>query len=189
MRYDSAPALEDVYQLIAALYEDEDQAEWAMIIADALVALGEDRSWASVWWAYGVIHHDLSDSSYKRALELLEKVDRSSESCAAALMLRAEIESTRAIERADSPEPRRQFELLSQAVDLAPDWPNLHLRMAHACVALGDEESARRHAWLALEQLDEQRVSKDPFDSALSGGLLDKSYVREELGALGLPQP
>jgi len=187
MRYDTVQALDDVYRLIAALYKGEDQPERAMTIANALIALGEDRSWATVWWAYGAIHHDLSDESYQRALKLLEKVNRSSQARAAGLMLRAEIESTSAIEQGDSPEPQRQLTLLAEAVTLAPDWPNLHIRLAYACTAAGDYEGARHHASLALEQLEDGRpASEDPFERAISGRALDRSYVREELEALGL---
>lgn len=186
MRYNAVPALDQAYRLIAALYEVEDQPEHAMTIADALVAVGESRSWASVWWAYGAIHFDLSDEAYARALELLAKVDRPSEARAAALMLRAEIESTRAIEANRSPDERRQLELLSEALAHAPGWPNLRVRLARASLAMGDHAAARRHAEIAVERLDQADSPGDPFDSALSGIALDRGYVAQELGLLGL---
>src|SRR5215218_3324606 len=104
-----------------------------MAMADELLERGEDRSWASVWWGYGAVHHDLSDEAYDRALDLLCRVDRSADARAAALMLRAEIESAQAIEAGGSPDPQRQAELLSEAVALAPEWPSLRLRLAYPC--------------------------------------------------------
>lgn len=186
MRYSAAPALDAAYRLIAVLYEREDQPEQAMTIADALIELGEDRSWASVWWAYGAVHHDLSDSGYERALGLLAGVDGSPGARAAALMLRAEIESTRAIEQGISPDVRRQAELLSEAVDLAPDWPNLRIRLTRACLSVGDKQAARQHAQATLAHLEQQPTSGDPFDSALSGRTLDRTSAAEELDALGV---
>lgn len=159
-----------------------------MTIADALVALGEDRSWASVWWAYGAIHHDLSNEAYERALDLLGRVDASDEARAAALMLRAEIEATAAYESQRPPDHRRQSELLTRAVELAPDWPNLHLRLAHASAASGDMEAAQHHGAIAACQFAESPTSDDPFDVALSGTGLDKSYVSSELRSLGVPR-
>jgi len=75
------------------------------------VELGEDRSWASVWWAYGALHHELSDEALVRALELLVRVDRSADARAAALMLQAAIKVAQAA-YAESDSPPVELEAL-----------------------------------------------------------------------------
>lgn len=186
MRYDDRPDVNATYELIARLFEVEDAAERAMAISGALVELGEDRSWASVWWAYGAVHHDLSDEALARALDLLARVDRSGSARAAALMLRAEIESTQAIQAGGSPDPRQQADLLSEAVAVAPTWPSLRLRLAYPLRELGEIDAARREAQTALEQLARTGPTGDPFEGAISGIALDRDYVAGEVAALGV---
>src|SRR3954447_24964818 len=41
-----------------------------MIIASALAELGEDRSWASIWWPYGALRYDMSDEALDKAFDL-----------------------------------------------------------------------------------------------------------------------
>lgn len=189
MRYDDSTALDNAYQLIASLYAIEfqasDSAERAMTIASALGELGEDRSWASVWWAYGVIHHDLSDEGFERALDLLVRVDRSPEARAAALMLHAEIQLTQAVYRDAEPDQEEQVRLLSEAAALAPDWPNLRVRLARALLSAGDMNAAREHAEAAVTLAGAER-SDDPFDIAITGMGLRPGWVSDELKSLGL---
>lgn len=189
MRYDDLPALDNAYQLIATLYAIEFQASYsaerAMTIASALGELGEDRSWASVWWAYGVIHHDLSDEGFERALDLLVRVDRSREARAAALMLHTEIQLTQAIYRDARPDQDEQVRLLAEAVALAPGWPNLRVRLARALLSAGDMESAREHAEAAVTLARAER-SDDPFDIAITGKGLRPGWASDELKSLGL---
>jgi hypothetical protein len=158
-----------------------------MIVADALGELGEDRSWASVWWSYGALHHDLSDEALDKALELLGRVERPLEACAAALMLEAEIKFKQAVTAEVNPSAVEQRALLDKAVSLAPRWPELQVRLAYACRAVGDEQAARDHAATALELLAREGPTEDPFDFAMSGRSLDRTYVKEELGTLGIP--
>lgn len=186
MKYDERADINSAYDLIASLYENEDDPGRAMSIAEELLERGEDRSWASVWWAYGALHHDLSDEAYARALDFLARVDRPTEARAAALMLMAEIESTQAIEAGGSPDARRQAELLSVAVALAPSWPSLHLRLAYALRELGRVDESRSEARRALEQLERAGPSGDPFDTAISGTTLDRDYVASEVKSLGV---
>lgn len=189
MRYDDSTALDRAYHLIATLYAIEfqtsDSAERAMTIAAALGELGEDQSWASVWWAYGVIHHDLSDDGFKRALELLVRVNRSPEARAAALMLHAEIKFTQTIYRDAEPDQHEQIKLLGEAATLAPDWPNLRVRLARALLSAGDIQSARDHAEAAVTLAGAER-SEDPFDTAITGTGLRLGWASDELNALGL---
>lgn len=186
MTYDPRHDVNAAYELMATLFETDDAPERAMTIAAAMVELGEDRSWASVWWAYGAVHHDLSDEAYARALDLLARVDRSEEARAAALMLIAEIESTQAIDAGGSPDPRRQAELLSEAVALAPAWPSLRLRFAYPLRELGQIDASRREAQTALDQLDRAVTTGDPFESAITGASLDRAYVAGEVRAFGV---
>jgi hypothetical protein len=190
VRYSDIPAFDAVYALVAQLSEPDDpgqaRLEEAMIIAAALVELGEDRSWASVWWAYGALHYELSDEALDRALELLARVDRPANARAAALMLRAEIKYTQAAYSRSDPSPIEQRALLDQAVSLAPEWPALRLRLARASKAAGDEPAARNHAAAALTLLASGHATPDPFDSAITGRNLDSTYVSQELEALGL---
>lgn len=190
MRYSDSSHVNGAYELIGTLYEvqyeDPTNPERAMTIAAALVDLGEDRSWASVFWAYGAAHHDLSDEACERALELLTRVDASDEARAAALLLRAEIEFTQAVQREADPDPRRQLELLAEATRLAPHWPSLRVRSARASLALGLDDVAHDHAEAAVDLLARAAPSHDPFDSAITGMGLSPGWVTEELGALGL---
>jgi tetratricopeptide (TPR) repeat protein len=189
MRYSDSTALEKAYELIATLYAIEfqasDSAERAMTISAALGELGEDRSWASVWWAYGVIHHDLSDEGFARALELLARVDRPAEARAAALMLRAEIKLTQAVYRDAEPDDDEQVTMLSEAAKLAPDWPNVRVRLARALCSAGEVESARAHAEAAVAFAGAER-SDDPFDIAITGMGLRPGWASDELKVLGL---
>lgn len=156
-----------------------------MVIAFGLIELGEDRSWASVWWAYGALHYDMSDEALDTALDFLGRVDHPAEARAAALMLRAEIKQAQAAYSGSDPSPTEQRTLLGEAVSLAPNWPALRLRLARASKAAGDEQEARGHATEALALLA-SGSTQDPFDSALSGRNLDRAYVERELEALGL---
>lgn len=140
MRYSKLQAVNEVYELIARLFEPEAgpaeaKPDQAFTVAGALVELGEANSWASVWFAYGALHHDLSDEALMRALtlmralELLDHVDASATARAAALMLKAEAAFSLATYREDEPDRSEQVALLDEAVELAPDWPSLHLRL------------------------------------------------------------
>jgi hypothetical protein len=181
VRYSDLAEVDAAYALIARLYEPDDPSEArpdeALVIAAALVGLGERRSWASVWWAYGALHHELSDEALARADELLGDVREPDEARAAALMLRAEIRFTQAVYAESSPSPDEQRRLLQDAVALAPGWPSLHLRLARACRDAGDDRAAAAHATRALEL---HRPSDDPFDSAISGHNLDRDYLASE---------
>jgi tetratricopeptide (TPR) repeat protein len=185
MRYDERPAIDALYSVIARLSESAADPAMAMVIADGLLELGEDRSWASVWWAYGAVHHDLSDEACARALELLGRVDRSDPARAAALMLTAEIESTSAIQTGKTPDARRQIALLSQALELAPDWPALHARLASALVADGRRDEAPPHIEAALAAITEDSVGADPLDTQITGVAFDRDAVAQRL--LDLP--
>jgi hypothetical protein len=156
-----------------------------MTIAVALVSLGEDRSWASVWWAYGALHYKMSDEALDRALDLLARVDHSDSACAAALMLRAEIQCAKAVYAESEPSQAEQRDLLARAVLLAPDWPRLRLRLARASKAVGDEAKAREHGAHAIALLATDPTT-DPFDSAITGRNLDRAGVRRELETLGV---
>lgn len=189
MKYSDVPAIDAVYALIAEFAEPDNPEEArlgdAMMIASALVELGEDRSWASVWWAYGALHHDMSDEALNTGLELLGRVDHPVEARAAALMLRAEIKYAQAANAQSDPSPIEQRTLLDEAVSLAPDWPGLRFRLARASRAVGDEPAARTHAAKALSLLA-SGGTRDPFDSALTGRNLNRAYVERELQVLGL---
>ncbi len=190
MRYSPSTAINEAYNLISHLYvtefQDAKSSPRAMTIAAALAELGEDRSWASVWWAYGAIHYDLSDEAYARALELLGKVDASDEARAAALMLRAEIKFTQAIQRDAEPDGQEQVELLAEAVALAPEWPLLRVRLARALHSLGKDEAARRHAEAAITLTRRAKPSDDPFETAITGNGLRRGWADDELAALQL---
>ena len=192
MTYSDVPAINAAYALIAQLAEPENPEDARlgdmMIIASALAALGEDRSWASIWWAYGALHYDMSDDALDRAFELLCRVDHPTDAQAAALMLRAEVKYAQAAYADKDPSPIEQCALLDQAVSLAPDWPVLRFRLARASAAVGDEPTARRHAAEALALLA-SGATQDPFDSAITGRNLNPAYVRRELAALGLADP
>jgi hypothetical protein len=189
MRYSDSPELDAVYCLVASWSQpdDPDQArlDEAMTVAGALAGLGEDRSWASVWWAYGAVHYDMSDEALDRALDLLARVDHPDCARAAALMLQAEIEYAKAVYAESEPSHVRQRDLLARAVSLAPDWPSLRLRLARASKALGDEADARDHGAQATALLARE-PTVDPFDSAIAGRNLDRDYVRRELELLGV---
>lgn len=189
MRYSDVEAVDATYDLIATLYAIEFQsmasAERAMTISLALAELGEDRSWASVWWAFGALHHDLSDEGFDRALEMLGNVDKSPAARAAALMLTAEIRMTRAAYRDEDPDQAAQVTALAEAARLAPDWPSLRVRLARALVAVGDIEAARTHAQAAVAQMPSE-PSADPFDVAITGSGLRRGWAADELEALGL---
>jgi hypothetical protein len=190
MRYSTDESLHAVYTLIARLSEpyDPDKArlDEAMTVADGLIACGEDRSWASVWWAYGALHYEMSDEALERGLHLLARVDRPAEARAAALMLQAEIKMTQAAYSQSDPSPQEQRVLLEEAASLAPDWPSLQLRLARACKFDGQEEAALDHATQALSLLKEAAPTADPFDSAITGRSLDRDYVEREVAALGV---
>lgn len=184
MRYDDRPDIDATYAEIASLYEKHDDAERAMALADDLIGDGEGSSWASVWWAYGAVHHDLSNEAYARALELLSRVDRPDEARAAALMLTAEIESTQAFEAGDTPDPVRQTELLCEARSIAPSWPSVRLRLAYPLRDLGEVVRSSEEAKAALALIDSAKPTTDPFDSAISGLRLDRGYVAAEVQGL-----
>lgn len=186
MRYAVSPAVDEVYGIIAALFEADDEPWRAMAIAAGLIELGEARSWASVWWAYGVAHHDLSDSGYAASLRLLKDVDHPDEARAAALMLIAEIESTQAIQRQEEPSAVRQVDLLERAVALAPRWPNIRVRLARAYRAAGRVVEARQQAQSTLELLKQAPDSTDPFDSAFTGNRFYRPYIMGELRDFGV---
>jgi hypothetical protein len=184
MKYDDRPDVDAMYGQIASLYEDDDDPERAMRLAEELLERGGDRSWASVWWAYGAVHHDLSDEAYARALDLLARVDRPEEARAAALMLIAEIESTQAIESGGGPDAARQAALLSEATAIAPAWPSLRLRLAYALRDLGQLDQSRAEAAATLELLERAEPTEDPVDGAITGLRLDRDYVAGEVKAI-----
>ena len=157
-----------------------------MIVAEAMLSCGQDRSWASVWWAYAALHHDMSDEALQRALDLLARVDTPSDARAAALMLQAEIKMTQAAYASADLSPAEQRSLLEEAVLLAPAWPSLRLRLARACKADREDSLAREHAERALMLLRETEPTDDPFDSAITGRNLDREYVEREGAALGV---
>ena len=185
MRYSEDAPINAVYVLLARLAEpnnpDKTQLDAVMTVASALLGYGQDRSWASVWWAYGALHHDMSEESLERALDLLARVDTPNEARAAALMLQAEIKMTQAAYSSSDPSPAEQQSLLDDAVSRAPDWPSLRLRLARACRCNGNESAAREHAGRALALLRAADPSEDPFDSAISGRSLDRDYVEHEV--------
>lgn len=189
MRYSSSSALNAVYELIARLAQpdDPDQArpDNAMTIAASLAELGEDQSWASVWWAYGAIHYEMSDDALARGLDLLARVSYPNEARAAACMLEAEIKMAQAVYAGFAPSPAEQRTLLEDAVALAPEWPSLRLRLARACKLTGDELAAREQVARAALLFRQCSRSLDPFDSAITGRNLDREYVERELEALG----
>lgn len=188
MRYSDDSAIDAVYALIAQLSEPDDpeqaRPDEAMLISAALIKLGEDRSWASVWWAYGALHHELSDEALERALDLLARVDRSDDARAAALMLQAAIKVAQAAYAESDPPAGEQRALLERAASLAPTWPSLQLRLARASKATGDELAARDHAAQAVTLLRSGERTSDPFDSAITGRNLDTTFVERELEAL-----
>lgn len=190
MRYSDIQSINATYELIATLYASEfhdmASAERAMTISLALAELGEARSWAGVWWAYGAIHHDLSDEAFDRAIEMLNRVDSSPPARAAALMLTAEIRMTQAAYRDEDPDQAAQIELLTEAAKLAPDWPSVRVRLARALVAVGNAEAARTHADAALALMPSE-PSTNPLDVTLTGGGLRSGWVADELRGLGLP--
>lgn len=179
-------ALDAVYALVATLYEDADQPDQAMTICAALMTLGEERSWATVWWAYGATHHDLADEALAGALALLPAVDRSPWARAAALMLQAEIEDQSAAYDGGRADPARQTRLLSEAVQLAPAWPGLHLRLARACADAGDDATARHHATETMRLIDDGPAEPTAFERALTGHGLIAEAVTSELRGLAL---
>ncbi len=140
-----------------------------------------------MWWAYGALHHDLSDEALRRALDLLGRVNDPDEARAAALMLRAEIKGTQAAYADTDPPATEQRSLLHEAVTVAPAWPRLRLRLARACMSDGEQASSREHATRALALLRETQPTDDPFDTAITGDNLDRDYVEREAAALGQP--
>jgi hypothetical protein len=177
-----------VYEVLAKLAAPEDPAavrlNEVMVIADALITCGEDRSWPSVWWAYAALHYDMRDEALDRAIGLLESVEHPTEAVAAALMLRAEIKMTQAAYASTDPSAVEQESLLERAVALAPKWPALRLRLARAAKAGGHEGLAAEHGAAALALIRELGPSPDPFDSAITGRNLDYSYVEGEVATL-----
>jgi hypothetical protein len=187
VEYSERPPLEAVYKLLARLSAPWDPGEArldeAMVVADALIELGDARSWASVWWSYGALHHDLGNEALARGAELLSRVDRPDSARAAALMLLAEIRETQAIWGDEEDDHHEERALLERAVALAPEWPALHLRLARACRDVGDAGAAARHATRALEL---HRPSTEPFD-ALTGHSLNRDYLVREVASLRDP--
>lgn len=193
MRFSADGPTDAVYNLLARLAEpndpDDARLDEVMIVAEALLACGQDRSWASVWWAYAALHYDMSDEALQRALGLLARVVIPSEARAAALMLQAEIKMTQAAYASADPPAAEQRSLLEDAVSLAPAWPSLRLRLARACKSAGQESRARDHAARALALLRECEPTGDPFDAAITGRDLDREYVEREVAALGVSGP
>jgi hypothetical protein len=191
MRYSPDASIDAVYRLLARLAAPEDPAEVrldeVMIVADALIACGHHRSWASVWWAYAAVHYDMSDEALERAWGLLAAVDAPTEARAAALMLQAEIKMTQAAYASADPAPAEQHALLEEAASLAPEWPSVRLRLARAAKSDGHDAKAREHASAALALLRQGGSTDDPFDSAISGRNLDQGYVEREVAALDGP--
>ena len=193
MKYSPDPQLDAEYARLAQLAEpqnpDDARLDEVMAAADALIARGEDRSWASVWWAYAALHHDMSDEALARAFDLLARVETTSEARAAALMLQAEIRMAQAAYAAEDPAAEEQQSLLEKAVALMPDWPSLRLRLARAYKADGHESQAADNARRVLTLLRDSGRSDDPFDSAITGRNLDRDYVEREVAALGALGP
>lgn len=189
MRYSDSRSLNATYEVIARLlvieFQEATSAERGMTISAALGELGEDRTWASVWWAYGAIHYDLSDEALRQALDLLVKVDASPEARAAALMLWAEIKLTQAIHSDSEPDQQEQTTALAEAVALAPMWPSIRVRLARALQSSGENELARMHAEKAVA-ITQAEPSSDPFDIAITGTGLASGWAAQELSALKL---
>lgn len=193
MRYSPDPSLNAKYAHLATLAApenpDEARLDEVMTMAGALIGRGEDRSWASVWWAYAALHYDMSDEALERASDLLARVEMPAEARAAALMLQAEIKMTQAAYAAKDPMAEEQRSLLKEAVALAPDWPSLRLRLARAHKADGEASEASENARRALALLRESEPSDDPFDSAITGRNLERGYAERELAALEIQRP
>ncbi len=191
MRYAADDSIDAVYKhlarLAAPLDPNDARLDESMVVADALLSLGQDRSWASVWWAYGALHHDLSDEALSRALDLLRCVDHPDEARAAALMLQAEVKGKQAAYGSMDSPPGEQRLLLEEAVKLAPTWPSLRLRLARACTADREEVASREHATQALALLPAKQPTDDPFDTAITGRNLDRDYVEREVAILRQP--
>jgi len=191
MRYSDNPPLDAVYDLLARLSAprnpDEQRLDEVMIVADALIASGQDRTWASVWWGYAALHYDMSDDALRRAAHLLRDVDGPREARAAALMLRAEIMMTQASYGLVSPSPSEERSLLEVAVSLEPTWLSLHMRLARALKTEGQDAKAHRHGAEVLALLNRFSSTQDPFDSAFTGRNYDHSYVKQEVTKLALP--
>jgi len=190
VRYSEVPALNATYKLIANLFEPSAgpaaaRPAEAITICLALVELGEDRSWASVWFAYGALHHDLSDEALNHALELLARVEGPADCKAAALMLDAEVRYSLAVYSETEPSHSDQVALMAKAVALVPTWPNLHIRLAREYLATGERERAINHAREAIRLLERRESGAKPFDS-ISGHSLSIDHVRSELSELGL---
>jgi hypothetical protein len=94
-----------------------------MTVSAALVELGEHNSWAAVWWAYAALYHGLSDAALAQAARWLRRVDRPAAARAAALMLRADIESKIAAYAGKEPPTQTQRQLLEEATLQAPIGP------------------------------------------------------------------
>jgi hypothetical protein len=193
MRYSLDPALDAEYARVAQLAEPQNpgdaRLDEVMAAADTLIARGEDRSWASVWWAYAALHYDMSDEALARAFDLLARVKTPSEARAAALMLQAEIRMTQAAYAGEDPSASEQQSLLEKAVGIVPDWPSLRLRLARANKANGQESQAADNARRALTLLRDSGPSDDPFDSAITGRNIDLDYLENEVAELGALGP
>ncbi len=153
-----------------------------MRLSEELVEAGDGGTWASVWWAYGAIHYELTRESYDLALIRLAEVVDPGYAVAASLMLTAEIELTRAIESKEKVDNDRQVDLLAQARAFAPDWPSIHLRMAYPLREIGKAAEAKAEIALAVQLLPNV-PSQDPFDVCISGRGTDRNYVLAELDA------
>lgn len=181
--------IESTYALIARLFDirDLDDSAHAMELATGLVECGERGTWADVWWAYGAIHHDLSDEALEAAHMRLGAVDHPEDAQAAALMLTAEIEATMDIQNGKSPDPVRQVDLLSRARDLQPDWPAVHLRLAYPLRELERADDAKREARAALNLARRPIDSPTPVDVFFAGFGLDSGYLYDEARKFGEP--
>ena len=167
------------------------QALWDFLAAGKSVAayVKNKAKDGSYYWVMAVVvpaRDGYASVRLKPTTPLLAKVEAPEQACAAALMLRAEIRFTQAIQSGDEPDQIEQAELLSEAVALAPDWPNLCARLARALHAAGDEQAARRHAMRAVALMEQAGPPEDPFDTAFTGTGLQSGWAAEELGALGL---
>jgi Flp pilus assembly protein TadD len=130
------------------------------------------------------VNYDLSNEAYARALELVARVDRSDAARAAALMLTAEIEMKAAFWQDRPVDRARQVELLTRALELAPDWPDLHARLAYALVQVGRRDEARPHAGAALAGMCDDPLAADPFDQLITGVAFVRDVVASDMEEL-----
>ena len=189
MRYHENPRVDALLRLAGSEALRDTTAEGlpnSLTITAALIELLEDRAWATIWWAYGALHHLLDDESLDRAQDLLKDVRGSAEARAASLIMRAATLHTLATHQGVDPDEVLQLRLLEEAVTVAPDWPAVHIMLAESHNSLGARTEAARHASRALELLAEPAGEElEPFEVAIARMGVATSFIREHLVDLG----